>query len=559
MGSQEFKYFAFISYSGKNEKWAKWLHTKLEHYHIPATLCKENPNIPKKIRPVFWYKKDLSGTKLKEALEKELEVSQYLIVICSPDSAKSDWVNDEVKSFIAKGRSKYIIPFIVDGVPHSVNENDECFPESLRNLPREEEIRGISVQEDGKQHALVDVVATMFNVSFDTLWLRHKRRERNIRNLCIVICTFMMICAFGVWDYTRTKVEYYADYVDCWGIPHGVIALNKNQISNRYRSYKFVYKRISLGQPNAYSWRLNKVVYVNSADIPQEHTTSAYTDRYSIQQFEYSRSTGALISINYALPSGRIILRHNISEHNECRAAVADLLSANQEKGSTFVGSNTTSSLIGLTDISQKKSKIKRFAYHRNAKGQIIRVTFHSSNDDDLFNSIISDGDGIYGMEFELDSLGRRVKVRYLNVDGTYICNKIGIAGKNYQYNSFGSISKLSYFDVHNNLIVNEFLCAEEYIITDKNGNEIEVNYKGADGKPCYNKEGYAKMTTKFNNEGNPIERSCFDKDGKPCYCKDGYAKLTIKYDKSGNPTEYSFYDTGGNRVIVKTDMLSAP
>jgi len=130
-----------------------------------------------RIKTVRFYldSSDLSGTKLKEALEQELALSKYLIVIYSPDSAKSSWVNDEVQSFIDKGKAKYIIPFIVDGIPHSQFPDTECSPECLQQLPREEEIRGISVKADGKQHALVDVVATMFNVSFDTLWQRHKR------------------------------------------------------------------------------------------------------------------------------------------------------------------------------------------------------------------------------------------------------------------------------------------------------------------------------------------------------------------------------------------------
>ena len=110
-------YYAFISYCGSDEKWAKWLHKKLEYCHIPSELCKEHPNLPKKIRPVFWYKQDLSGTKLRKSLHSELNESKYLIVICSPESAKAFWVNDEVQAFIAQGKGDKIIPFIVSGTP----------------------------------------------------------------------------------------------------------------------------------------------------------------------------------------------------------------------------------------------------------------------------------------------------------------------------------------------------------------------------------------------------------------------------------------------------------
>ena len=102
--NEQNSYYAFISYNSADEKWAKWLQHNLEYYHIPSALCKEYPELPKKIRPVFWYKQDLSGTKLKKALNNELSSSKYLIVICSPDSAKADWVNDEVVAFIEQGK-----------------------------------------------------------------------------------------------------------------------------------------------------------------------------------------------------------------------------------------------------------------------------------------------------------------------------------------------------------------------------------------------------------------------------------------------------------------------
>ena len=98
--NEQNSYYAFISYNSADEKWAKWLQHNLEYYHMPNALYKEYPELPKKIRPVFWYKQDLSGTKLKKALNNELSLSKYLIVICSPDSAKAEWVNDEVVALI---------------------------------------------------------------------------------------------------------------------------------------------------------------------------------------------------------------------------------------------------------------------------------------------------------------------------------------------------------------------------------------------------------------------------------------------------------------------------
>ena len=193
------KYYAFISYSSADEKWAKWLQHSLEYFHFPNALCKKYPNLPSKIRPVFWYKQDLSGVKLKESLYKELSVSKYLIVICSPDSAKSVWVNDEIVSFIEQGKGNKIIPFIVRGKPHAKNVDEECMPPALLCLNRDEEIRGVDVRKNSeKQHALVDVIATMFGIRFDELWERHKKAW--IRQFIISVLSVVAVLAvYAAW------------------------------------------------------------------------------------------------------------------------------------------------------------------------------------------------------------------------------------------------------------------------------------------------------------------------------------------------------------------------
>ena len=36
MDTQQYTYYAFISYQRKDEKWAKWLQRKLENYKLPV-------------------------------------------------------------------------------------------------------------------------------------------------------------------------------------------------------------------------------------------------------------------------------------------------------------------------------------------------------------------------------------------------------------------------------------------------------------------------------------------------------------------------------------------
>ncbi len=199
--NQEFEYFAFISYKREDEKWAKWLQKKLESYSLPTTIRKENPELPNKIRPVFRDQSELSGGNLKVEIEKGLNGSKYLIVICSPRSAKSPWVSKEVQHFIDQEREEYIIPFIIGGTPNAANPEDECFPEGLRQLKGEKEILGININEMGRDAAVIKVIARMFDLRFDALWQRYEKEKRK-RRIMLILCGIILVgLSLGIAGY----------------------------------------------------------------------------------------------------------------------------------------------------------------------------------------------------------------------------------------------------------------------------------------------------------------------------------------------------------------------
>ena len=50
---QEKEYYAFISYQRKDEEWADRQRDKLEHYRLPSSVRKQDPSLPKEIRPIL--------------------------------------------------------------------------------------------------------------------------------------------------------------------------------------------------------------------------------------------------------------------------------------------------------------------------------------------------------------------------------------------------------------------------------------------------------------------------------------------------------------------------
>lgn len=197
---RQYEYFAFISYKREDEKWAKWLQHKLESYSLPTAVRKTNPELPKKIRPIFRDQSDLAGGNLKEEIEKGLEGSKFLIVICSPRAARSPWVSKEVEYFIQHGREEFIIPFIIGGVPNAIQSEEECFPEGLRKLKGEKELLGININEMGRDAAAIKVIASMFGLRFDVLWQRFRRnaRKRKIYIAAGLLAILLMTIVFAV-------------------------------------------------------------------------------------------------------------------------------------------------------------------------------------------------------------------------------------------------------------------------------------------------------------------------------------------------------------------------
>ena len=170
------EYFVFISYSSLDNEWAIWLRHELEHYHLPASF-NGRTDVRDNLRKVFRDRDELSaGPEWDEQVGKALAATNNLIVICSPNAAKSEAVNKEVETFIALGKEDHIFPFIVEG-----DKPENCFPPTLK----QSKLGGDVNKDGGRDSAFVKVVAGMLKVEFPSLWDRYEKEkaeeERKIR------------------------------------------------------------------------------------------------------------------------------------------------------------------------------------------------------------------------------------------------------------------------------------------------------------------------------------------------------------------------------------------
>jgi tetratricopeptide (TPR) repeat protein len=206
------RYRAFICYSHRDQRWARWLHNALESYRVPRRLVGETTAagiVPARLSPIFRDREELpSASDLSEKINEALAQSANLIVICSPDAAKSRWVDAEIRAFKRLGRAQRIFCLIVAGGPDASDQPgraaEECFAPALRfrfgsdGQPTRERVDPIAADaradKDGKSDAKLKLIAGILSLDFDVLKQReHHRRVRELMAVAAMALLFMLL------------------------------------------------------------------------------------------------------------------------------------------------------------------------------------------------------------------------------------------------------------------------------------------------------------------------------------------------------------------------------
>ena len=182
------RYRAFFSYARADGKLAAKLHRYLDSYKVPKALQgmagKRGP-VPASLHPIFRDREDLAGGgELGDRLRAALESSEALIVLCTPNSARSHWVDEEVRLFRAKNGNDAIFPVIGDGDPDSDDPEVQCMPPALRETSvLAADLRDIRKETghiigDGAAGGRQKLLAGLLGLDLDQLRRREDARRR---------------------------------------------------------------------------------------------------------------------------------------------------------------------------------------------------------------------------------------------------------------------------------------------------------------------------------------------------------------------------------------------
>jgi hypothetical protein len=197
-GRAKYRYAAFVSYSHADEGLADWLHRRLEAYEVPKTLRAQTQGASRLGR-FFRDRVELSASRdLGGDIREALELSDTLIVLCSPRAASSRYVNEEIRYFKELGKSDRIFAAIASGEPHAGGKpghsaDEECFPRALifqitqngviSDIAETAEPIAADFREgkDGREGGVLKLLAGLLGVGLDDLAQREKQAERRRR------------------------------------------------------------------------------------------------------------------------------------------------------------------------------------------------------------------------------------------------------------------------------------------------------------------------------------------------------------------------------------------
>ena len=213
--SARFRYRAFISYSHSDEAFSRRLHRRLEAYRPPRKALKGRANTRPshaRIRPVFRDQEELaSSDSLSDAIQDALNASEVLIVLCSPASAKSRWVNEEIRYFRRAFPERKIFPIVIAGDPGAdprESPDTAAFPLAMLltdvddpDGPYREPLAADAREEaDGFTIAFLKLVAGILKLPFDRLRQRDlRRRQRRLALGLMASIALSAIFAVMAW------------------------------------------------------------------------------------------------------------------------------------------------------------------------------------------------------------------------------------------------------------------------------------------------------------------------------------------------------------------------
>lgn len=149
----------------------------------------------------------------------------YLIVLCSFHTVNDPYIAEVITRFYEKEPLSHIVPYTISGIPCAHDPADECLPQVLSEITRND-LLAINSVVLSKHAAIQKVISTVHDIPLAELEQRNEKRRRHRILMTVLFC--LAVFLYGSWsNYTvKTRSEYYRSFTYINGVPEGVDRLN---------------------------------------------------------------------------------------------------------------------------------------------------------------------------------------------------------------------------------------------------------------------------------------------------------------------------------------------
>ena len=366
--------------------------------------------------------------------------------------------------------------------------------------------------------------------------LRPEKKSKMPIYIAATAAALCLMIGVGIWDYFRTKVSYYSDYVEYYGIAEGVGHLSSREVSHREQSYRI----------ESSMWKVRRITLVNSKDKPIGHSDSEHTAlRYTDTKYFYT-ADGQLDYKKVYNQYGKLLYKIDYDE----KLKVASFQYDDSVATAKRISLSTTKSFDVNTN---EHSSITHYLLDYDDHGLLRNIKYASGED----KSPVGDADNIYGQQYKYDEDGHITEIRFIGQDGNTRGNKIGLAIKKFTYDNDGNWTEVRYLTTDEKPSHDGQNCSVVKLEYDKWGNRKAEKYFTGDGeKPAYRSDLSAfGIAYQYDDDGNRIVMSLLDSDHESYSIGSyGYAQIKFTYNEDGFVVKQEWLDKAGEPVEAVFD-----
>ncbi|MDE5979627.1 MAG: protein kinase [Muribaculaceae bacterium] len=365
-------------------------------------------------------------------------------------------------------------------------------------------------------------------------WNRNVQRNK-IAYIATGIAALLLCVGLFFWDINRTKVRYYNDYTEIWGVPKGVGHVSAFDQKHRAYTYKMEYKGGKLRHLTMVNARGN-VVVPGETELQGKFTEAAfyYTNDGNVDYVKVYNQGGECIYVMDFDANLKTVIFKSDDEHGT-------------EKP---LRGKTTETALALTDKMVEQTAVTRYLITYDEKGRYSRIEYATFQ-----NVSVTDDDMIHGLTFEYDDNDRVTRKTSIGLDGQPRGNQRGLATKEYTYDSDGNWVAIKYLAVDGSPSSDGTNVPYFTHSHDKYGNIISEEYFNLEGEPMMRSDvNAAAFRYILDDEGLTVKMINIGVDGKPTTIANGSSSQVYEYDDRGYVRRTIFLDLNDSVVNALSD-----